>query len=231
VRTGLRERYDRLWSAAVGALRAGRAETDPVLAAGMPDRRRGLTLVARPSAPVRRAVAAFLDELREVEPDQHYYAPSRLHVTVLSLFTATVDHEPLLARTAGYVSAADAAMRDAAPIRIEFEGVTATAGAVLVQGFFEDGALNALRDSVRRQLRVRGLAQGVDGRYRLETAHVTVARFRARLRDGERLAEAIERARHRPFGATTVRSVSLVETDWYMSRQATRTVKRYRLPR
>jgi len=231
VRTGLRERYDRLWSAAVGALRAGRPETDPVLAAGMPDRRRGLTLVARPSPPVRRRVAAFLDGLREIEPEQHYYAPSELHVTVLSLFTATVDHAPLLARTASYVSAVDGAMRKAAPFRIGFAGVTATPGAILVQGFFEDDALDALRDSVRGQLRVRGLAHGVDGRYRLETAHVTVARFRARLRDGERLAEAIERARHRPFGATTVRSVSLVETDWYMTRETARTLKRYRLSR
>lgn len=148
MRTRLRECYDRLWSEAIGTIRAGSVETDPVLAAGMPDRRRGLTLIARPSPLVRRRVAAFLDGLREIEPEQHYYAPSELHVTVLSLFTATVDHAPLLARTASYVSAADA---------------------------------------------------------------------------------AIPRPRHRPFGATTVRSVSLVETDWYMTRQTARTVKRYRL--
>jgi 2'-5' RNA ligase len=230
VGTRLRELYDRLWSEAIGAIRAGGVETDPVLAAGMPDRRRGLTLIARPSPLVRRRVAAFLDGLREIEPEQHYYALSELHVTVLSLFTATVDHAPLLARTARYVSAVDAAMRDAASIRIEFAGVTATPGAILVQGFFENHALDDLRDSLRRQLRASGLAGGVDRRYRLETAHITVARFRARLRDGERLAARIERARHRPFGATTVRSVSLVETDWYMTRQTARTVKRYRLP-
>jgi 2'-5' RNA ligase len=227
----LRERYDRLWSSAVGRIRAGDVEADPVLAAAAPDRRRGLTVVARPSPSVRRRVAAFLDELREIEPDQHYYDPSELHVTVLSLFTATLDHGPFLARTGRYVSAVDAAVRGAAPIRIEFAGVTATASAILVQGFFEEDALNALRDSVRRQLRARGLAQGVDGRYRLETAHLTVARFRAWLRDGERLAATLERARDRPFGATLVRGVSLVENDWYMTREATRTVKRYRLSR
>jgi 2'-5' RNA ligase len=69
----------------------------------------------------------------------------------------------------------------------------------------------------------------VDGRYRLETAHVTVARFRSRLRDGARLAAMLERARLRPFGATHVRNLSLVENDWYMTRRVTRTVKRYRL--
>jgi 2'-5' RNA ligase len=229
VRTGLRERYDRLWSATVGTIRAGKVETDPVLVTGMPDRRRGLTLVVRPSPHVRRSVATFLDQLREIEPEQHYYALSELHVTVLSLFTATVDHEPLLAQTGRYVSAVDSALRGVAPIRIGFAGVTATAGAIMIQGFFEDDTLNDVRDSLRRELRVRALAEGVDGRYRLETAHLTVARFRARLRDGPRLAAMLERARSRPFGATHIRNVSLVENDWYMTRRVTRTVKRYRL--
>lgn len=231
MRTRLRARYDRLWSEAIGRIRAGGVETDSVLAAGTPDRRRGLSLIARPSPSVRRRVAAFLDGLREIEPEQHYYAPSELHVTVLSLFTATVDHAPLLARTVRYASAADAAMRRAAPFRIRFAGVTATPGAILVQGFFEDDALDDLRDSLRRQLRAVALAEGVDTRYRAETAHVTVARFCAPLRDGERLAARIERARRRLFGTTIVRSVSLVENDWYMTRRTTRTVKRYRLSR
>jgi 2'-5' RNA ligase len=227
--TGLRERYDRLWSATIGTIRAGTVDTDPVLAVGTPDRRRGLTLIAWPSLNVRRRVAAFLDQLREIEPEQHYYAPSELHVTVLSLFTATVDHESLLAQTGRYVSALDPVLRNVLPIRIGFEGVTATAGAIMIQGFIEDDTLNDARDALRRQLRVHGLAEGVDGRYRLETAHVTVARFRSRLRDGARLAALLERARRRSFGATQIRSVSLVENDWYMTRRVTRTVKRYRL--
>jgi 2'-5' RNA ligase len=150
-------------------------------------------------------------------------------VTVLSLFTATVDHEPLLARAARYVSAVDAALRRAPPFRIEFEGVTVSPGAILVQGFPADEALDRLRDALRRALREHGLAEGVDARYRLETAHMTVARFRDRLRDGPRLAATLERARRRPFGATDVRGVSLVTTDWCMSRGVSETVKRYRL--
>ena len=229
MRTGLRQRYDQLWSTTVGTIRAGTVETDPVLAAGTPDRRRGLTVIARPSPHVRRRVAAFLGQLREIEPDQHYYAPSELHLTVLSLFTATADHESFLAHTERYVSAVDSALRGVAPIRIGFTGVTATPGAIMIQGFFEDDSLNDVRDSLRQQLRAHALAEGVDGRYRLETAHVTVARFRARLHDGARLAAMLERARRRPFGASDIRNVSLVENDWYMTRRVTRTVKRYRL--
>jgi 2'-5' RNA ligase len=100
----------------------------------------------------------------------------------------------------------------------------------MIQGFFDNDALNDLRDALRSQLRVRGLAEGVDRRYRLEFDHMTVARFRAPLVESERFATVLEQARGRSFGVTTVRSLSLVENDWYMSHRVTETVKRYRLP-
>lgn len=228
-RVRLQERYDRLWSVTIGKIQAGNIEPDPILAAGLQDRRRGLTVVALPSPHVRHHVAALLGQLRDIEPDQHYYAPSELHVTVLSLFTATLEYEPFLAQMKQYMAAVDSALRKASAIRIEFVGVTASPGAIMIQGFFENESLNGLRDALRRQLRFRGLMEAVDGRYRLETAHMTVARFRVPLRDSERFAPALERARHLPFGATHIRSVSLVKHDWYMTRQFIETVKRYRL--
>jgi 2'-5' RNA ligase len=227
-RRRLQNRYDEMWLAAIARIRAGEIESDPVLSSGSPDRRRGLTVIARPSAAVRRRVAAFLDQLRGIEPDQHYYAGPELHLTVLSLFTATVDHEPLFARTEHYVSAVDAALRTMAPIRIEFRGVTASPGTVMIQGFFTSAALNDLRDALREQLRARSLTQGVDRRYRLETAHMTVVRFRTRLRDGEQFAGALERARERSFGACSIRSFSLVKNDWYMTQPVLEPLKRYR---
>src|SRR5208337_1103470 len=75
------DRYDQLWSSSIGRIRAGKIQPDAVLAAGKPDRRRGLTLIARPSPEARKHVAAFLRQLRRLEPDQYYYAPSQLHVT------------------------------------------------------------------------------------------------------------------------------------------------------
>jgi 2'-5' RNA ligase len=220
-----------MWSAAIGRIRSGDVELDPVLAGRRPDSRRGLTVVARPSPEVRRRVASFVGRLRELEPDQHYYGPLELHVTVLSLFTATVAHGPLLAQTARYVAAVDSALRGAQPLQIGFAGVTASPAAILVQGFPRDDSLDRLRGALRTELRALALAEGVDDRYRLETAHMTVARFRAPLRDAERLAAALERARRRPFGTADAGGLSIVENDWYMSRAVTETVKRYRLRR
>jgi 2'-5' RNA ligase len=228
-RSRLRHSYDRLWSDTIGKIEAGKVELDRVLAAREPDQRRGLTLIARPTAEVRRRVAVFLNELRKLEPDQYYYHASEFHLTVLSLFTATEEHRPHFAKTEHYVSAVDLALRQAAPIRIEFEGITASPGALMIQGFLGNDELNDLREILRRQLRARRLAASLDQRYRLETAHMTVARFRAPLRDSERFADALEQARGRSFGAANIRSFSLVKNDWYMSSGATETLKRYRL--
>lgn len=228
-RERLRQRYDALWSAAADKIRTGEVDLDPVLESRTPDARRGFTLLARPSTAVRRGVAEFVRELRRLEPDQHYYAPSELHVTVLSLFTATVDHGPFFAQTDRYISAVDSATRKCPRIHLEFQGVTASPATVMIQGFFEDDTLNHLRDVLREQLRARGLGEGLDGRYRLETSHMTVARFRAPLRDPERFAAALERARKRPFGAMSVASLSLVKNDWYLTQQVVQLMKRYRL--
>jgi 2'-5' RNA ligase len=223
----LRKRYDQLWLRAFARIREGKIDLDPALEARTPDRRRGWTVIARPCAAVKESVASFLRELHGLEPDQYYYAASEFHVTVLSLFTATVYFDPFVAQKERYIEAVDAALRSATPIRIVFDGITASPGTVMIQGFFESNELRELREGLRRQLRLRGLEKGVDERYRLETAHMTIARFRAPLRHAERFAKALEQARRRPFGVTTARSLSLVENDWYMSRRATVVLKRY----
>ena len=96
---------------------------------------------------------------------------------------------------------------------------------------FDDDALNDLRNELRRHLSACGLGAGLDQRYRLQTAHMTVARFREPLRDSRRFAVALEKARRQRFGTATIGSLSLVENDWYMSQSVTETLKRYRLRR
>ena len=228
-RSRLQSRYDRMWSESIGYLRSGTVEIDPVLAASRPDRRRGLTVIARPSVEVRTRVAAFLRELRGLEPHQYYYALSEFHVTVLSMFTATIDHDRFFAGVAEYQAAADSVLRRVAPIRIEFSGVTASPSAIMIQGYCHNGYLNEVRDELRQELRNRDLTEGLDARYRLETAHMTVMRFRAPLQNSGNFAAALEQARGRKFGASTIAAMTLVKNDWYMSRRTLEPVKRYSL--
>lgn len=225
----MRKRYDQLWAAAIRKLRAGEVDLDPVLAARVPDARRGLTVIARPSQEVRQRVGAFLRELRALEPEQYYYASSALHLTVLSLFTATVQHEPFFAQTERYISAVTSALRTVAPFKIRFEGVTVSPGTVMLEGFVENTVLNEAREALRRQLQAYGLEEGLDGRYRLETVHMTVVRFRAPLRDSEQFVAALRQARGRAFGTSSITHLSLIKSDWYLTRRTLEPIRRYRL--
>ena len=225
----LSRQYDRLWFRALKQIRAGSIDIDPVLRRRIPDERRGLTVIARPSHSVRHAVVRFLSELRRLEPHQYYYNASEFHLTILSLFTATIDSDRFFAARERYAAAVDAALERVGPLRIRFNGITASPASVMVQGFFDTNDLRDVRNRLRRQLRISGLGRGLDQRYRLQTAHMTVVRFRAPLRRPSRFAKALEEARRRAFGVTDVTGLSLVENDWYMSRRATCCLKRYRL--
>lgn len=87
----LSDRYAQLWNGAIDFVRGGAVNIAPLLADREPDCRRCLTVLGGPNVETRQAVAEFLDRLRDLDPEQYYYDVSELHVTVLSLFTATLD--------------------------------------------------------------------------------------------------------------------------------------------
>ena len=139
-------------------------------------------MLARPAAPVTATLSAFLEHLRTIEPAQRYQPASELHHTVLSLFTATVDHGPRMARLPDYLDAVSEVVAGTSPFAIDVRGVTLTPGAVLAQGFPRDDTLAVLRDKLRQAITVRGLGDALDQRYRLVIAHMTIVRFAVPLR-------------------------------------------------
>lgn len=212
----LQSRYDAIWHEAAPALARGDVSCDAQLAAGN-DPRRGLTLIARPDAQLAASFSALLDRLTDIEPEQYRHPVPDMHVTVLSLFTATVDHEPELARAEAYRAAVAAAVRGTPSFTIDFTGITASRGAVLAQGFPQGDALPALRDRLRHELRARGLASSLDSRYKLITAHATLLRFVRPLTACKPFLHALTQLRDTPLGTMHVNALELVQNDWYMS--------------
>lgn len=225
----LRERYASLWNGAINEVREGRVTIDPLLASREPDQRRCITVLARPSALIQQSVQGFLNELSAIDPKQYYYDPAELHVTVLSLFTATLEHARYLSRYAEYLAAVNASLANAPTFGIEFTGVTLTREAVMIQGFPATTALNDLRESLRNELRAKHLTTGLDSRYVLQTAHMTVVRFRARLRGSTHFTRVLEHYRDHVFGRSEVQELNLVRNDWYMSRVSVEVLERYPL--
>jgi 2'-5' RNA ligase len=221
--------YDAMWTRAHGAIAAGDIERDERVLAG-PDPRRGLTLVARPGAVLRARFDALLERLAQAEPGQYRHPPADMHLTVLSLFTVTEEPGAQLAQLDAYRAAVHAALKGMEAFEIEFAGITLSRGAVMACGYPRGPALETLRERLRIQLRARGLDASLDQRYRLVTAHATLLRFAAPLRQPARFAALLEELRHAPLGSMQVDALELVVNDWYMSSGSLQRVELLRLP-
>jgi 2'-5' RNA ligase len=215
--TPLAQHYDRLWRSAVASFERGQVRLDPHLPDKQGDARRGYTLMIRPAPGVARRIEAFLAEFDAREPGQYLYRPTEFHVTLLSLFTATEGYQPYFERREAYIGAVERALGGAPPFSIHFRGVTASPGAVMIQGFPQDDTFARLREAVRRELRLAGLGEGLDQRYRIRAAHITVIRFQQPPRDLPGLVRFLSRQRGRDFGTSPVSVIQFVENDWYMS--------------
>jgi 2'-5' RNA ligase len=225
----LGQHYDAMWTGAFPKIVAGTVDCDTGLLAG-PDRRRGLTLIARPSAAVRASFDALLDQLAAIEPGQYRYPASDMHVTVLSLFTAVEDPSQQLARLNDYRAVVHAALEGIEPFDIVFDGLTLSPGAVMARGFPCGCGLDTLRERLRTGLREQGLAASVDQRYRLVTAHATLLRFTEPLRQPARFSARLAALRDLPLGKMHVDKVELVINDWYMSSGTLRRVETLAVP-
>jgi 2'-5' RNA ligase len=219
--------YDALWDEALPKVESGTIALDAYVLRKELDPRRGLTLLARPEPALAGTVERLLAEFRPVEPAQYYQPRSDLHLTVLSLFAATAEFEPFLAHLHDYQDAVAEAVEGTPSVEVEFRGITLTPSAVLAQGFPRDTALEDLRGRLRLALVARGLAEALDQRYRLTTAHMTLVRFATPLRHARRFVQVLQRSRDVEIGTSRVAQLYLVLGDRYQSRDNEQLIAAY----
>lgn len=75
---------------------------------------------------------------------------------------------------------------------INFQGITASPSAIMLQGFTNSNSLDDLRNSLRINFTNSGIEESIDKRYSINTAHATVARFRKGISHTEKLIETLE---------------------------------------
>jgi 2'-5' RNA ligase len=226
----LASRYASLWETNFPAVSRGDIEIDHNLSNPASDRRRGLTLIFRPSLGITKSIVDFLSRVHALEPDQYVYPVSDMHFTVLSLFTATVNHQSRFAAMCRYMAIVQETLKGMSAFSIQVTGLTLSRGAVMVCGFPDSDALNDLRTNLRKLLTREGLIEGLDQRYTLVMAHSTILRFAAPLRDPQTFATCLEENRFRNFGSCHVKEMHLVKNDWYMSRRHLQVIATYPLP-
>ena len=222
--------YEDLWSEAVAAFDQGQPRVDPHLLDLPNDHRRGVSLVFRPPPAVQARVADFLHALAAEFPNQYFYQPRELHVTVLTYVPAT----ELWRREMGEVRAFRALTAEVAgrhrPFPVAFRGVTAAPNAVMIQGFPLDGGLDDLRAELRRVFVERGFPGRLDRRYPNRAAHVTAMRFARSEADWQRLKAIVAANRQTDFGRMRVDTLELLWSDWYASAASARTFQKFSLP-
>lgn len=198
------------------AVREGTVEIVPFLDDLDQDRRRGLTLIVRPSPEVMQQLEAVNERLRRVAPRHFFYEPSRFHFTIISLVTAHDSFDVndislgLCERTIREVLCAFP------PYEVEFVGVGPTRNSIIAKGFPVNGTLEAIRDVLRDRLGAAGLGRGVDERYRSRGAHITLARFKV-VGDLSLLIPCLDELCEAPLGRMRVQAAQLVVNDFYLS--------------
>ena len=221
--------YDTLWQQAESELACGNIQLDPHLQNRQQDRRRGWSLIVRPNHDAKAAIHAAIQAIQTCEPEQHYYHPDELHVTVLSLFSPTeafAEHQHKYSR---YHAALQSAFEQIQCFQIDFRGLTATRDGVMMQGFAERDALNRLRDHLRALLTAHDLGETLDTRYRIQTAHSTIARFQAPLRNPPGLLARLRHLRASVCARTLCATVQWVKNDWFLSRDTVEMIKEFHL--
>jgi len=224
-----RQTYDRLWGEAIPRFERGEPQIDPHLLNRADDRRRGVTLALRPDPAIQMAVDFFLRQLADVAPNQYFYRPDELHVTVLAMIPGSeawrgkIHDLPAIHAVVGKV------LKRHRSFDISFRGVTESPGAVIIQGFPHGGALAEIRDELRRVLWENHLGGDVDRRYKINTAHITAMRFSNDLAYWKGVVELLKANRKTDFGEMRVRKLQLLWGDWYASAQSVRTIQEYPL--
>jgi 2'-5' RNA ligase len=219
------EVYERLWVEATDAFDRGGPRLDPFLKDRAGDRRRGVTLVARPDGNVRRLVESFLRDAAQVAPGQYFYQPPDFHVTVYSVIPGSTSWKESAQRLPDYLAVLDRVLKKRPAFSVAFRGVTASPEAVLIQGFPVGNALNELRDELSRQ----SVADTLARRYKIVAAHLTVMRFTTPMKDWMPLRKFLAGHRETDFGETRVEALQLIESDWYGSAGSVRTLREYPL--
>jgi 2'-5' RNA ligase len=228
-RRELRGHYDAMWQESWPRVHIGDVVYDTQLTDKGGDRRRGLTVIARFQPSVIERLGNMLEILSAIEPYQYYYPLADIHLTILSLFTATEHYQSQLDRLDSYRDAVVMTLKSSHSFMVDAVGLTLSRSAVLVQGFPHDTTLNNMRDRLRTALVSRGLDRSLDQRYRLFTAHSTLLRFTRPLQAPEKFCSALAGFRNEFFGTSTISSLDLVINDWYMSSETLKKIEIYHL--
>ncbi len=223
----LEAKYAQLWNESKIAIQNNEIELDPYLAGNKNDVRRGFSVIIPIAGSCLKNFSNIIRQLKKLEPDQYAYPLADLHLTVLDLWVVASENFVFDKKQAdSYDSIFDSVLQDFPIFQVRFAGLTASRAAVLAKGF-NGTELKELRESLRTEIQNKGFK--LNERYKTESAHATILRFREKLRNPRVFADCIQELQSRDFGILQVQKIQFVLHDWYNSRQKTKILSEYAL--
>ena len=179
------------------------------------DNRFGLTIIVKPNAQIKNNIQGFFNELKTIDSSQYYYPLSDIHLTVISIISCYEGFSLTNISLPQYIKIIKTSIADLKNIVIDFNGITTSDAAIMLQGFPMNNSLNKLRNNLRNNFKSSSLEQSIDKRYSIITAHSTVIRFSEKIKDSAKFMEILEKYRQYNFGRFEVENIELVYNDWY----------------
>lgn len=224
----LTELYNNLYKRSIDDIRNGNNTIDRLID-DKNDKRRGLTVLIRPNDNIQEAIARFQHKLMLIDQEQYYQPLPDMHVTVLSIISCYDDFDLGQIDPSKYIRLLEESASNITDMDLQFQGVSASPEAVMIQGFPLNEGLEQLRDQLRENFKVSALQQTIDQRYRLTTAHITAVRFREQIKTPEMFVERLENYRDADFGSFKAKEIELVYNDWYQKKHIVKTLHKISL--
>ncbi|CAF0796732.1 unnamed protein product [Adineta steineri] len=220
--------YNKLYNDSIQKIKSDQYEMDDQIDSSL-DKRSGITLLIRPDEQVRHRILKFLADLQAIEPEQYYYPSSDMHITVMPIIACYEEFDLNQIVVQDYIDLIQKCLSSQKNITIKFKGITASPSCIMIQGFPQQQALDELRNDMRTVFKASPLQQSIDKRYSLQTAHITVVRFRKPFTAKEEFLKMLENFKDYDFGETTINELELVHNDWYLRDNFVKTLVRFKV--
>jgi len=220
--------YAQMWVDSIDHFKNNNCQTD-LLINDPSDMRRGITVLSYFDSSVKTNIANFLNELKNIEPEQYYYPQNELHLTILSIISCIAGFKLSTINVEAYGSIFHESIKDIGSFKINYKGITVSPSCILIQGFPDSEQLNILRNSLRANFKKANLVSTIDTRYEISTAHTTAVRCMAPFNNSHDVMKILTKYRNYDFGTVEVNTLELVFNNWYQNLSITKNLSSLKL--
>ena len=145
--------YNNINQQGMSAIRNHQEQLDSNLLNPDKDMRRGLTLTASLPAHVSRNIMFCLQKLAAIEPNQYFYPPADLHITIIDLIAASSDFSLSTFEEEKYKNVVGQIISQIGPIHWQLAGMITSSGALLVKGYYSAELSQKVKRGMRKKVR------------------------------------------------------------------------------